>query len=497
LFQGIEVPIIAHNMKFDFVTLQRAGVTLPVGNLWCTLMMSVYIDERNKGKDTGHDLDTIFRRYLGEQKKKMEAKSLQKFGWESAPVEYMAQYAEQDCSPLPQLYRTLRPKLSAELIELWETVDRDFMLCLGELENQGIPIDRELCEILNQQCLERMNEIRLELGFDPAKPSQLHPKLFRDPPFGLGLKPSSYTPGGKPQVSLEWLMSLGHPMTALVYEYRRTAKQQSSYFSSYLDLTTRENARLHCNFKQHGTETGRLSCELPNLQQIPRDEYNDAEVKKLFLPESGKQLWEVDFRTIEYRLQAVYANDQKLISLFENEGDFHQLVADDISSKLGIKFPRQQAKTVNYLMSYGGGKQVLAKALRTSVGTASSIHSAYRASYPLIFEKAEEAQHAAESNNLEIPMWSGRVRHFAYPNECHKAFNAVVQGGAFEIVKRAMLKLRHAGFNMSNQVHDSCWINANNEGEIIEAQHIMSDWTKEFFGLTFRTDRKLLHDRMH
>ncbi|MET0785589.1 MAG: DNA polymerase [Paenisporosarcina sp.] len=199
----------------------------------------------------------------------------------------------------------------------------------------------------------------------------------------------------------------------------------------------------------------------------------------------------MDFRTIEYRLQAVYAQDQKLIELFESEGDFHQLVADDISNKLGVKFPRQQAKTVNYLMSYGGGKQVLAKALRVPVSVAQSIHAAYRNSYPLIFDKALEAQHAAEAN-MEIPMWSGRVRHFKYQGECHKAFNAVVQGGAFEIVKRSMLKLREAGFTMSNQVHDSVWINVDNEKDVLEAQHIMEGWTKDYFGLSFRTDRKRL-----
>ena len=209
-------------------------------------------------------------------------------------------------------------------------------------------------------------------------------------------------------------------------------------------------------------------------------------------PEEGKQLWEIDFRTIEYRLQAVYAQDRKLIDLFENEGDFHQLVADDLSNQLGVKFPRQQAKTVNYLMAYGGGKQVLSKALGVSVGVASGIHAAYRASYPLIFDKADEARLSAEANNLEIPLWSGRVRHFKYEGECHKAFNAVVQGGAFEIVKRAMLRLRTAGYIMSNQVHDSVWINVESERDVIEAQKIMEDWTKDFFGLSFRTDKKRL-----
>jgi len=492
-FVGLTAPIVAHNMKFDYQVLTRHGIKVPTDNLWCTMLMSVYIDETNKGVNSGHGLEVVLPKYLGTEKKKVvEASALKKFGWENSPPEYMAIYAEQDCRPLPLLYQTLRPKLSAALIKQWEEVDRDFMLCLGELEDLGIPIDRELCEKLDYQCLRRMEEIRRELGFDPAKPSQLHPKLFSDPPFGLGLKPSSLTPGGKPQVSLEWLQRVGHPTTALVYEYRKTAKQQSSYFSAYLRLTTREYARLHCNFKQHGTETGRLSCELPNLQQIPRDEYKDARVKEVFLPEQGKQLWEIDFRTIEYRLQAVYAADHRLIDLFENEQDFHQLVADDISSKLGVKFDRQRAKTVNYLMSFGGGKQVLAKQLGVSVGIAASIHSAYKASYPLIFDKALEAQHAAEANDLEVPMWNGRVRHFRYPSECHKAFNAVIQGGAFEIVKRAMLKLRASGFTMSNQVHDSVWLNVDSERDVIDAQQIMSGWTKDFFGLTFSTDRKRL-----
>ena len=192
---------------------------------------------------------------------------------------------------------------------------------------------------------------------------------------------------------------------------------------------------------------------------------------------------------IDYRLYTQI--DSKLIELFENEGDFHQLVADDLSEKLGVRFPRQQAKTVNYLMSYGGGKQVLSKALRVPVSVAANIHAAYKASYPLIFDKASDST-CSTKLNMEIPMWSGGVRHFKYQGECHKAFNAVVQGGAFEIVKRSMLRLRNAGFTMSNQVHDSVWLNVNSEAEVIEAERIMTDWTKEFFGLTFSTDRKRL-----
>jgi len=491
LFTGYEGPIIAHNMKFDYIVLKRHGIELPVGNLWCTMMLSVYINENHI---VGHDLDAVMTRFLGVRKKTVEAAALKKFGWVNAPVHYMAQYAEQDCSPLPELYDALLDKSQLQHIQFWEQFDRPFMLLLAEIEMNGILIDRELCAELQQQCQARLQEIRKQLGFDPAKPSQLHPKLFSDPPLGLGLRASSFTPTGKPQVSLEWLQGVGHPTTALVYEYRKISKQLSSYFSSYLDLTTRENPRLHPTFKQHGTETGRLSCENPNLQQIPREEYKDASVKRLFLPEPGKELWEIDYRTIEYRLQAVYAESRQLLDLFENEGDFHQLVADDVSRKAGIPITRQRAKTINYLMSFGGGPRVLQAQLGTSFSVAKEIHEAYKAAYPEIFEKAWEAQQVAEAD-MQIDMWSGRTRHFVYPGEAHKAFNAVIQGGSFEIVKRSMLLLHAAGFSISNQVHDSVWLNVDNEKEVTEAQDIMENWTHETFGLTFRTDRKMLHGK--
>ena len=488
LFVEFEGPIIAHNMKFDYEVLTIAGIKLPTDNLWCTMMLSVYIDENHV---PGHDLETVLKVYLGEHKKLVEASALKKFGWEKAPVSYMQQYAEQDCQPLPALYKTLRQHSEAKHLKLWEEVDRPFMLLLAEMEMRGIRIDRQLTEKYLAQCLKRAEEIRQDLGFDPAKPSLLHPKLFESPPIGLGLKIASLTDGGKPHVSLEWLDSVGHPLTSLVAEYRKTTKQ-SSYFESYLKLTTRDDPRLHPDFKQHGTETGRLSCANPNLQQIPREEYGDAFVKKLFLPEPGKELWEIDYRTIEYRLQSVYAQSTKLMELFEQEGDFHQLVADDLTAKVGFSISRHKAKTINYLMSFGGGSKVLDKQLTVGIGKAREIHEAYKAAYPEIFDKSYEAQKVAEVD-MQIDNWEGRTRHFKFPSECHKAFNAVIQGGAFSIVKRSMLKLQEAGFTINNQVHDSVWIEVDRESEVIEAENIMSGWTKDFFGLTFRTDRKRLN----
>ena len=489
--QDVKGTLIFHNAKFDIQVLEKLGIKVPTGNMWDTMMMSHYINENQKHEGGGHSLDGLAGKYLG-KRKEVELAKVFKTQWTNIPAEMMDVYASADAILTRELYPILDGHMDSEWKELWQDYDRDFLICLMEMENLGLPIDRELCAELEAKCDLRMKEIRQLLGFDPAKPSQLHPKLFDEPPFGLGLPvpsrtPSSKThPNGQPQVPGDWLLAVGHPVCALVYEYRKLGKQKSSYFSAYLNLTTRDYARLHCTFKQHGTVTGRSSCEIPNLHQIPREEYGDAKVKEVFDPETNCQLWEIDFRALEYRLTAVYSQEPRLLSLFRDEGDFHQLIADDLS------IGRHKAKTFNYATGYGAGVQKLATVLGVSNGEAKKIRDKYRASYPRVFRITNKAAEECEESGGQIRMWSGRTRHFAYPSEYHKAFNSVIQGGGFEIVKRSILLLREAGYRISNQVHDSVWINVKDEGEVIEAQKIMEDWTEPAFGLRFSTDRKLL-----
>lgn len=487
LFDSVSVPIIAHNMKFDYNVLRKAGIELPTGKLWDTMAMSHFICEWNKG-EWGHSLEFVAPHYLGPEYKKeaKKAKGLKDI-WEISPPALMAVYAEQDARLLPQLYTKLKSLMKPDWISQWEGYDREFMLLLADMEYRGIPIDRDMCSSLEQKCLIRLEEIRSELGFDPAKPSQLHPKLFSPPPYGLGLIPSSLTPTGKPKVDLAFLEAhSGHRMCALVYEYSKTRKQVSSYFSPYLGLTTRDDPRLYCNFKQYGTQTGRMSCEMPNLQQLPRLEYKDAKVKEIFLPEEGKQLWEVDFRTLEYRLMAVYSQQEELLDIFRQEGDLHQMVADQV----GVDRHTAKNKIV-YAIAYGAGNKTIAQGIGRGLKEGYEIVNRVKNSYPKLFQVMDDATSQAQSA-MEVRMWNGRKRHFQYPGECHKAFNAVIQGGSFEIVKRSMLKLREAGFTMSNQVHDSVWLNVDSEAEVVEAQKLMEDWTEDYFGLRFSTDRKLL-----
>lgn len=474
-FSQIKAPIIMHNAKFDLQVLRKLGIEVPVGQLYDTMLMSHYINEYPP-----HALDALAKEYLGIGKEK-DLQAAMKKEWDNMPAVAMAKYAGQDTAITRDLFYVLWSAFKI-FDDLWSGWDRDFMLLLTQVEERGIRIDRQKCQHLSELCGNRMAEIVAELGFDPAKPSKLHPKLFDSPPLGLGLKPSSYTPKGRPKVDDSYLQSVGHPLTALVLEYRGLVKQKSSYFDAYLGLTTRDYPRLHPNFKIHGTVTGRLSCADPNLQQVPRK----SKVKEVFLPEEGKQLWEVDYSNLEMRLAAVYAKNPTLLETFRSNGDVHQQVAND------LRVDRQKAKTVNFLIIYGGGKRVLAQQLGIKESEAAKILSSYRETYPEIFDCMDRATATAQNEGY-VKYWSGRHRHFKWPSEAHKAFNSVVQGGGFDIVKRGMLQLHNAGFDIRNQVHDSVWINVDKEAEVKEAEHLMSEWTEELFGLRFTVDSKRLN----
>jgi DNA polymerase-1 len=188
------------------------------------------------------------------------------------------------------------------------------------------------------------------------------------------------------------------------------------------------------------------------------------------------------------RLAACYAGNKELLETFQNEGDVHQQVAD----RLHIK--RQTAKTINFAIIYGAGINKIAQQLGIKRTYAETILENYKAAYPEIFYQINVATETAAIQKW-VRMWTGRRRHFKYPSEEHKAFNAVIQGGGFEIVKRSMLILDRAGYDIRNCVHDSVWIQMKkpSESDLKEIESLMSDWTAEEFDVRFSVDSKKLN----
>ncbi|UOF81930.1 DNA polymerase [Caudoviricetes sp.] len=478
LLSGVQAELVFHNAKFDLHVLRKLGVIIrPDTRVYDTMLMAHLLNENLDAKKGGYSLENLSRKLLPGGKE-IELKDIWKGTWEEMPSFAMAKYAETDVLRTGQLYDLLKPAF-ADFEKVWE-VDEKFMYLLQKMEEKGLILDKVEARELQVMCEDRIEAIKKELGFDPSKPSQLHKRLFAEPPVGLGLPITQETPTGKPQVNIKYLESLQHPIAGLLLEHSELKKQLTSYYRPYLDFTEGHD-RIHASFKQHGTVTGRLSCADPNMHQIPRE----SPIKKLFLPERGKQLWELDFSALEPRLAAVYSQEPVLLELFATGGDYHQLTASS------LKIPRQDGKGVNLTMLYGGGAPSLMKKLKCDQKTAYKHVNGFWNTYRAMDDFKNRVNEAAEADG-EIKLWSGRKRRFPYKSEARKAFNSLIQGGGFEIVKRATMYLDDAGYDIRNQVHDSVWLMLDSEKDVPEAEHIMSDWTKKAFGLHFAVESKRL-----
>lgn len=477
--------LVFHNAKFDLQIMEKFGFRRS-GTFVCTMMMSHIVDPYPP-----HGLKELGESRLGiEDSAEMKdlLKRVQKAGlqWEHIPPSIMAPYAANDAYLTRELYNDL-------MLDFWEFTtpeyfDREmhFLDVLARIESRGLPVDRNEIVVKLNAAVERMLQVRQELGFDPAKRTLLARKLYGTPPDGLGLpvhglgQPTKSFPQGFPTMNEAILSRYSHPVVGLVREYRGLQKVESTYLRPWWEKS-RADGMLHPTFKPWGTITGRLSCENPNMQQIPRNSY----LKNLFLPAKDKNLTEFDFDQIEFRLAAAYSKDRSIIDPLLAGEDIHSVVAQ----QLGIT--RQQAKTINYLMLYGGGVGKLAYTLGVPFNSAKAFWETYQTRYTGLTAASANATLAAQQKGV-IKYWNGKLKPFKSPKEYHKAFNAACQGGAFEIVKRSMLLLDEAGIEMVNQCHDSVWINTSTEADNKEIRELMSSWQTKTFGVPFPVSSKVI-----
>lgn len=176
----------------------------------------------------------------------------------------------------------------------------------------------------------------------------------------LGI-PYQYTEKGTASFDKDCLEKSKHPLAAKILEYRRHSKRAHTYLENFLWLADTDGV-LHCNFAQGGAQTGRMSCREPNLQNVPkRADKKEADfvLRKCFVPRKGKILVSCDYDQVEYRLMLDYAREMVLINQIVNDGlDVHD--ATEAALKLG---DRDTAKTMNFMLLYGGGVAKLADAL--------------------------------------------------------------------------------------------------------------------------------------
>ena len=450
-------PLIFANVQFDILALESIGIYTAESPFYDILTMANIVDENNPIQKS---LAQLSIRYLGEQGKldTPEITREKKSGWKNTTPEMMYEYAVADAETTWRIWDQLinHPEWHAIPDEIWEEKQKLIRVLL-HMRRRGVRIDKQLASDMVQVGEARIEAIKQELGVNPASHKDMYELLIVQ--LGLPILKESKKTGKASfdkyamedyEVLLEQMDS---PVANLIKEFRGWQKAISASYKPYLELVDGDG-RIRCNYKTHGTVSGRLSCAEPNLQQVPKqsDKPWNGKVKECFIPKDGYTLVEFDYSQLELRLGTAYAGEEELKKVF-NEG---RDIFDEMSKQLGMS--RQDTKTLVYSMQYGAGEKRIMAAFGVDQPTARELRENYFRTYPRFKNLSDQATAMAERNG-KVKIWSGRYRHFPHRNESYKALNSIIQGGAADIVERIMVRafeeIDNPECQLLLQVHDS------------------------------------------
>jgi len=482
-------PKALQNAKFDRLILMRHGLALD-GVVIDTLLADYLRDAAAK-----HGLELMAEREFGFQPTAYSDLVGKKQTFADVPLESASQYCAMDVHVTRRLALLLRNQLAAmgaQVLTLLEQVEQPLEPVLAEMEATGIRIDVPYLQELSKEIgttLERLETEAKEaagVDFNLASPKQLGELLFDT--LGLDRKKSRRTKTGY-STDATVLEKLGddHPVVPLVLEHRVLSKLKSTYIDALPQLVEEETGRVHTDFNQAVTATGRLSSSNPNLQNIPvRTEYS-RRIRKAFLPQDGWTLLSADYSQIELRILTHLSGEEVLQEAYRSGDDVHALTARLLLDKDEVSTDeRRLGKTINFGVIYGMGAQRFARETGVSQAEAKDFLAKYKQRYPKVFAFLELQERLALSRGY-VETILGRRRPFHFDRnglgrllgkdpleidldvarrggmeaqQLRAAANAPIQGSSADIIKVAMVQL-HAALTSQGlparlllQVHD-------------------------------------------
>ena len=395
---------------------------------------------------------------------------------------------------LPQLSERLDSEIdSMGMSALYRETELPLTEVLASMEYHGIKADtdgiREFGNGLLQEIegLEQQIYFRAGKQFNISSPKQLGTILFEE----MGLPAGKKTKTGY-STNADVLESLRDkdPIVDMVLTYRQYTKLQSTYVEGLLRAVS-SDGRIHSNFKQTETRTGRISSTEPNLQNIPVRTELGRNMRKFFVSEKGRVLIDADYSQIELRILAHLSGDKNMQEAFISGKDIHTSTAAQVfgmPEDMVTAQMRRAAKAVNFGIVYGIGAFSLSKDIDVSVAQADRYIKSYLTNFSGVSEFMDRTVSEAEKNGYAETIFGRRryIPELLAKNKNIQAFgkraamNAPVQGAAADIIKIAMVKvyqrLRDEGLDaqLILQVHDELIIEAS-EKDAARAAEVLGE----------------------
>jgi DNA polymerase I len=471
LMEDPSVIKVGHNIKYDLNVLARYGIT--VAPLHDTMVMSFDLDagKHNHGMDElallhfGHSC-IAFKEVCGTGKNALN------FGQVALPE--ATRYAAEDADVTLRLFHTFLPRLSAEAVtRVYERVDRPLVPVLAQMEREGIKVDRAELARMSAEFATGIAALEIEIHalagqpFSVGSPKQLGEILFGQ----MGLKGGKKGKSGDYSTDvtvLERLAEDGSEIAGKVLEWRQLSKLKSTYTDALQEQINPATGRVHTSYSLTGAQTGRLSSNDPNLQNIPIRTEVGRRIREAFVAEPGNVLLSADYSQVELRLAAHMADVPALKEAFEKGDDIHSLTAQELFGEVNSD-TRGKAKTINFSLLYGISRWGLAGRLGIKADEAQDMIDKYFERFPGINQYISRTLQSARETGFTQTLF-GRKTHFTRITSANQterqgseraAINAPIQGTSADIIKRAMVRmlpaLADAGLphvRMLLQVHD-------------------------------------------
>ncbi|MDD7267621.1 MAG: DNA polymerase I [Lachnospiraceae bacterium] len=391
-------------------------------------------------------------------------------------------------------YQPLCRRLKAEgLFSLYQEMEMPLIPVLFRMEREGISVSTELLQAQSADLAKQIESLQSEIyalageTFNINSPKQLAVILFEK----LALPGGKKTKTGYSTAAdiLEKLQN-EYPIVKKILDYRTVSKLRSTYADG-LQAYIGADGRIHSDFRQTITATGRISSTNPNLQNIPVRMEQGRQIRKAFVARPGYLFLDADYSQIELRVLAHMSGDSRLIEAYKEAEDIHAITASKVFNVPFDKVTplmRRNAKAVNFGIIYGISAFGLSQDLDISQKEAASYIKQYFQTYPQIKDFLDSLVRGGKENGYVKTIFGRRrpMPELSSSNFMQRSFgervamNAPIQGSAADIIKIAMIRvderLRREGLQskLILQVHDELLLEVKRE-ELETVRSLLQD----------------------
>lgn len=472
VFENAEIAKVGHNLHYDLNVLRWHGLRVH-GALWDTMLAHYVLNP-----DGRHRLSTLADVYLDYMC--IEYNDVAGVGGiKNAPIAKVAEYACEDADVTWQLKEILEGKLLANNgLKVLRDIECPLVPVLVEMEYAGIRLDVPALKKFGAQLAEEIGTFRdrvfhaADCDFNLESPKQVGDTLFDR----LKLDPKAKRTGKSRQYRTDEQtldrLAVKHPIVRDLLEYRACRKLESTYVQTLPQTVDSRTDRVHTNYDQAVTATGRMQSHSPNLQNIPVRTARGRELRKAFIcADDAHRLLAADYSQIELRIIASLSQDPSMIAAFEAGEDIHRATAArvyGIEPEAVDSDMRNKAKMVNFGIAYGITPFGLSQRLNISRKEGNELIDQYFDKYPGVKDYIDESIAKAREHGFAETIM-GRRRYLRDINSVNaslrgaaerNAINAPIQGSAADMIKIAMARIQRqletGGYatRMLLQVHD-------------------------------------------